>query len=193
MNTRPDEPQAPNSLSVQQPPVADNPLSFTPGPAIRELVSFPQAGNPHHIPADLEQAEMTGNDGDFEMSALTFRQKTALPAIALAPTLTQAARDSGVSESTLRRWLHNPAFRQQLDNYHQESARLARLQAQALLPRCISVLADAMDSSDITLRLRAARYAMSFALQLSEVQALKSSLEKLEEAIHATNSPRIPS
>ena len=50
-----------------------------------------------------------------------------------------------------------------------------------------------MDSSDIALRLRAARYAMSFALQLSEVQALKSSLEKLEEAIHATNSPRIPS
>ena len=188
MSTRSDQPQAPTALSAQNSPEDDATMSFTPGPAIRELVSFPSANNPPHNPSDLEQAEMTGNDGDFEMSALTFRQKTALPAIALSPTLTQAARDSGVSESTLRRWLHNPAFRRQLDNYHQESARLARQQAQALLPRCISVLADAMDSSDIALRLRAARYAMSFALQLSEVQTLKASLEKLEEAIHATNS-----
>ena len=54
------------------------PPSFTPGPAIRELVSSPHAGNPHHISSDLDQAEMTGNDGDYERSTLTFRQKDRL-------------------------------------------------------------------------------------------------------------------
>ena len=133
-------------------------------------------------------AEMSGNDREFAISTLTFRQEAALPAIALAPTLAQAAHDSGVGESTLRRWLQEPEFRQQVANFRHESADLARQQAQALLPRCLSVFADVMDGPDPSLRLRAARYAMSFALQLSEVQTLKASLQELEEAVRANNN-----
>ena len=107
--------------------------------------------------SNLERAEMTGNDREIEISTLTFRQQASLPAIAFAPTITQAARDSGVGESTLRRWLQVPDFRQQLDHFRQESADLARQQAQILLPRCLSVFAEAMDSPDLSLPLRAAR------------------------------------
>ncbi len=140
----------------------------------------------------LERAEMTGNDREIEISSLTFRQQASLAAIAFAPTITQAARDSGVGESTLRRWLQVPDFRHQLDHFRSESADLARQQAQILLPRCLSVFAEAMDSPDLALRLRAARYAMSFAIEFSEVQTLKASLQELEEAIRTTNDASPP-
>ena len=65
---------------------------------------------------------MSANDRKIEISELTFRQQAALPAIALA----QAARDTGVAERTLRRWLEDPSFRQELDRLRQESYDLAR-------------------------------------------------------------------
>ena len=145
-----------------------------------------------HESEDAGWAEMSGNDGDFAISTLSFRQQAALPAIALAPTLTQAACDSGIGESTLRRWLQAPGFQQHLANFRHESADLARQQAQALLPRCLSVFAEVMEAPDPSLRLRAARYATSFALQLAEVQELKVSLQALEQAVQARDDASPP-
>ena len=72
--------------------------------------------NPHrNPPCQAERAEMTGNDGKTKISVLTTRQQGALPVIAAAPTIAQAARDCRVSESTLRRWLREPAFAGELD------------------------------------------------------------------------------
>ena len=142
---------------------------------------LPESKDP--APNDPQWAEMSGNDADSPISTLTFRQQAALPAVAMAPTLSQAARDSGVGLSTLRRWLQEPEFRQQLANFRQESADLARQQAQAILPRCLSVFAEVMECPDPSLRLRAARYAMAFALQITEAHDLKSRLEQLEQSI----------
>ena len=139
-----------------------------------------------------EWAEMSGNDRDFQISTLTFRQQTALPTIAMASTIVQAARDSGVGESTLRRWLHEPEFRQELANFRRESAELARQQAQALLPRCLTVFAEVMESPDPSLRLRAARYAVAFATQLAEVQELKASLNQLEQSVQSYSDANPP-
>ena len=74
--------------------------------------------------AQTQRPEMTGNDREIKISELTFRQQAALPRIALAQA--QAARDAGVAESTLRRWLQDPSFRQELDRLRQESYDLAR-------------------------------------------------------------------
>ena len=172
---------------------------------IRNKRASPQSGKPRPAPIALAnptpvslvamnpgEAEMSGNGPEILIPTLTFRQQAALPAIALAPNITRAARDSGIGQSTLRRWLQGPHFRQQLAHFRQESADLARQQAQSLLPRCLSVFAEAMEGPDLSLRLRAARYAMSFALQLAEVQTLKSSLQELEEAIQATSDASPP-
>ena len=74
----------------------------------------------------MQRPEMTGNDREIEISELTFRQQVALSRIALARSLAQAARDTGVAERTLRRWLEDPSFRQELDRLRQESYDLAR-------------------------------------------------------------------
>ena len=49
----------------------------------------------------IHQPEMTGNGREIEISELSFRQQSALPRIALAQSLAQAARDTGVAERTL--------------------------------------------------------------------------------------------
>ncbi len=49
----------------------------------------------------IQRPEMAANGREIEISELTFRQQAALPRIALAQSLTQAARDTGVAERTL--------------------------------------------------------------------------------------------
>ena len=49
----------------------------------------------------IQRPEMTGNGREIKISELTFRQQSTLPAIALAQSLAQVARDTGVAERTL--------------------------------------------------------------------------------------------
>ena len=117
-----------------------------------------------------------------------FRQQAALP-IALARSLAQAARDTGVAERTLRRWLEDPSFRQELDRLRQESYDLARQQAQAAMPMCLSILADAaLESPDPALRVRAARYLLSYGVKFVEADNLRERLNAVEDAFHSAKT-----
>ena len=136
-----------------------------------------------------QRPEMADNGREIEFSELTFRQQAALPTIALARSLAQAAKDTGVAERTLRRWLEDPSFRQELDRLRQESYDLARQQAQAAMPMCLSILADAaLESPDPALRLRAARYLLSYGLKFLEVDNLKERLNAVEDAFHSAKT-----
>ena len=147
-----------------------------------------RASNPRHNPPALsqpkgERAEMTGNDGEKKISILTNRQQGALPVIAAAPTLAQAARDCRVSESTLRRWLRDPAFAEELDLLRQEYADQVSQQCLGLLLRGMSVLAESMEDPDRNLRLRATRYAMTFAVHLHESMKLNADIREMRDSL----------
>lgn len=92
-----------------------------------------------------------------DLSALSFRQRAALPAIAAAPFLSQAARTAGIDENTLRRWLREPLFSDRLAAFRQQSVIIARDELKALARRGMSVFADAMEDPDPAIRIRAAR------------------------------------
>ncbi len=126
---------------------------------------------------------MSENEQEIEKSELTFRQQSALPIVASSPSITQAASDSGIGESTLRRWLEDATFRDELARLRQQSVNLARQEIQGLMLRSISVIAGAMTDPDPAIRLRAARYALSFAAQISEAENLRSEIRSLEEAL----------
>ena len=145
---------------------------------------------PHDPPSVLlELAEMNGNEREIDLSALSPRQQAALPIVAGSPTIVQAARAAGIGESTLRRWLTDPAFSNCLAELRRQSANLARQKLLELTPLCVSVLADAMQNPDPAIRLRAANYALSFNLRAAELENLRSDLDSLETAIGLHQQP----
>ena len=71
--------------------------------------------DPGSQPLSIAKRSPLSETGEaIDLSALTFRQQAALPIIACSPTIARAARASGVGESTLRRWLADPAFGDQV-------------------------------------------------------------------------------
>ena len=147
------------------------------------------------IPADLTQTlpavvEMTGNDGEIDFSSLSFRQQAALPVLACSLSVAQAARDSGISESTLRRWLADPHFSSLLADLRRQSFLVARQQLLALMPLCATVLAQAMQDPDPAIRLRATNYALSFNSRTVELEQIRSDLENLEASLEIKDQVR---
>ena len=135
--------------------------------------------------AEPECPEMSGKSENFD---LTQRQQAVLPVMAAAPSLAEAARMSGFNERTLRRWLDDDDFRAELTRLREESAGLARCELQGLMLRGVSVLSEAMDDPDKALRLRAARYALSFAVRIGETEKLRKDLQDLEDALSLRNA-----
>ena len=139
------------------------------------------APNPANEP---ECPQMSADVRRSENLQLAHRQQAVLPVMAAAPSLAEAARVSGFSERTLRRWLEDDNFRDELTRLRQESANLARQELQGLMLRSVSVLAEAMDDPDAAVRLRAARYALSFAIQVCEAEKLRADIQALEDALY---------
>ena len=139
-----------------------------------------------------KREEMGENERGSKTSSLSRRQQSALPVIATTPTLAQAARSSGIGESTLYRWLEDPLFREELIRLRQEAADLAKRELQGVMLRSVSVISDALEDPDIAIRLRAARYGMSFAVQISEVEKLRADLQAVEDSLPQSASPRSP-
>ena len=80
-------------------------------------------------------------------SSLSLRQQTALPVIAASRTLTQAANDANINRTTLRRWMEDDKFREELVRLREEAAELARSELQELMLHSVGVLADAMENA----------------------------------------------
>ena len=128
--------------------------------------------------------EMSANVPKIENSDLTFRQQSALPVVAVSRTLAQAARDSGIAEKTLRRWLQEAPFRDELDRLRKESYRMARNQLQASLPHCIAMLADiAAESDDPAIRLRAIRTLLTYGVKFGDFDKLADDLHDLRATL----------
>ena len=148
----------------------------------------PGSPSPGKPDTDPKCPEMSGNVRRIENFNLSHRQQAVLPVMASAPSLAQAARISGFSERTLRRWLDDDDFRGELTRLRQESAELARLELQGLMLRSVSVLSQAMDDPDKAISLRAARYAMSFAVRVCETGKLRKDIQDLEDALALSNA-----
>ena len=102
--------------------------------------SSPEPSNPPPPAADaLKWNGMVQNGTEIENSALSSRRQQALPIIAAAPTLPQAARSSGIGQGTPYRWLQDNRFRHELTRLRQEAADLARYELRGLMLRCLDM------------------------------------------------------
>ena len=164
----------------------------SPAKTIADAPKTPPAASvqPHGpAPAVPALAEMSGNEREIDFSALSPKQQAALPIVASFPTIVQAARAANVGESTLRRWLTDPAFSRCLAELRRQSANITRQKLLALTPLCISVLADAMQDPDPAIRLRAVNCTLSFNLRATELENLRSDLNTLETAVNNRQQP----
>ena len=113
---------------------------------------------PDHEPPGITEGDESGQNGtNLQLSHLSSRQVHALPILAAAPNMRQAAREAGISERTLYRWLRNEYFRTELKRLTAEDAELIRREIQGLTLRSLRTLTELMEDPDPIVRLRAAR------------------------------------
>ena len=134
-----------------------------------------------------ERQDLSGNDRKTGISSLTPRQQAVLPVLAISPSIAQAARDTGVSERTLYRWLDDTEFQEQLSRFHQAAYELARKQLQALMPHALSIIArEATENPAPSIRIRAARYTMDYAVKFCGLDQLADDLSDLRTLIRGS-------
>ena len=144
----------------------------------------PESSDPLILGPSQDHPAPTEGEGDqINLSALTFRQQAALPVIAAAPSLSRAARAAGIDEKTLRRWLREPLFADRLAAFRQQSAIIAREELNSLARQGMAVFAEAMSDPNPAIRVRAARYALSYTVQFAELQNLGASLEEMKQLL----------
>lgn len=151
----------------------------------------PVPGNsiiPWQCPDDLSslspsQEAAEGPGWETAFSSLSFRQQAALPIIAGSLSLSEAARNSGIGQSTLRRWLNDPEFCQQLDLLRRDASLFAIRKLQAMVPRSISVIVELLGDADPAIRLRAARCVMDYFAQMSKEHDLRADIQELKDAL----------
>ena len=135
-------------------------------------------------PLDPDSLALTEQEGTKEnetqprRSQLSSRQILALPVLAVAPSVRQAAEETGVGESTLHRWLRDERFQSEFRRLTAEAAELTRQELRKLTLRSVEVLTDLMEHPDPTVRLRAAHYTTSLGVQAINLDNLRKDTQE---------------
>ena len=122
---------------------------------------------------------MAAND-----DVLTPRQRKAITALCAAKSITSAAKDAGVSESQLHRWLRQEDFRRELDTAQAQLIDGLSRQLATLAGGAMVALADGLQRSEPTMvRLKAADSILKHLLSIRELATLEARLTELESAV----------
>ena len=132
------------------------------------------------------QWDTLGHDETQKGTAcLTPRQLVALPIIANAPNLRQAARDANIARSTLYRWLDTPAFRDELEHLGSQVAALARANYKIGTLRSFHTLDDLMEHPNPWVRHSASRTMSNIGFRITEGDELRQQMRDLENLFAA--------
>ena len=113
---------------------------------------------------------------------LTQKQRHALPSIAAAPSLTDAARLAGIERRTIYRWLEQEPFRLELTRLRNATASIATGELQAALLHSISIMVDLTRSNNETIRFRASRLLINLGLRFGDLQQIAADVQALRDA-----------
>ena len=114
--------------------------------------------------------------------SLTPRQTAALPYIAAEPNLVRGAQAAQVGRRTLMRWMHDPAFRAELERIRENIADLAYTELEGLTLKSVMRLDELLDDPDPNVRHRALKTALSLSLNVRDQRDLRHQLEAVENA-----------
>jgi hypothetical protein len=136
---------------------------------------------------------MAENGRQIEADSLTPKQQKALQALLENPTTRAAAKAAGVGETTIFRWLAEPAFNRcyrEARNHLLENTLTA---LQAASTDAVQTLRDVMRDTQamVTARVSAARAILEFALKAKELLETEARLSALEQQVAAQTKENI--
>ncbi|GAA2348810.1 hypothetical protein GCM10009854_27860 [Saccharopolyspora halophila] len=111
---------------------------------------------------------------------MTAKRPAAVVALASGATTEQAAHQAGVSGRTVRRWLDDPAFAEEVRDTRTEILSTAVGQLAAGATEAVSALRAALVDDDGRNRVQAARVLLESCLSLRESLDLEQRLASLE-------------
>ena len=125
--------------------------------------------------------------------SLTPRQRSALPVIVASISLADASRHARDSLSTLKRWMKQPEFVDELNRLNDAALDIANRQLQALMLRAVANLNAAMDHSNPNVRLSATRMTLQYGTKLTQLNdtRLQARLSALDTETPDTRAPDI--
>ena len=87
---------------------------------------------------------------------LSHKQLSALSHIALSGSISEGARQAGVSRSSIYRWLNDPTIRRELDTLREEIADIARTKLHHMTLEALQVIESSLHDESQRARFRAA-------------------------------------
>jgi hypothetical protein len=113
---------------------------------------------------------------------LNRKMETAIVALLNQPTITLAAEDAGISETTLWRWLQREDFAKTYREARKQAVNQAIAHIQRISGEAVNTLREVMnDGKKETARVTAARAILELTLKAYEIEDLEERLEALEE------------
>lgn len=119
---------------------------------------------------------------------LTPRQMLTIPYIVSAPSMRQAARDARIGRATLTRWMHDSAFRAEVEQARRRVADLAFAEINGLALKGAIALADLLDDPDPRVRNAAIRTALQNSLKLKEMAEVRDRMDVMDYAFSMLKS-----
>ncbi len=124
------------------------------------------------------------NDDDQDGPSLTQSQELALPALLTCPTVKAAARQCGVHERTIRRWLHDDEhFQKTLRQFRNEALSQASTHLQQGATHAVGAMYELIGSDGLieTGRANLIRTALDFAFRSGAYGDLADRIADLEK------------
>jgi len=113
---------------------------------------------------------------------LNRKMETAIVALLNQPTITLAAEDAGISETTLWRWLQREDFTKAYREARKQAVNQAIAHIQRISGEAVNTLREVMnDGKKETARVTAARAILELTLKAYEIEDLEERIEALEE------------
>ena len=123
----------------------------------------------------------TGNNQKAPESQLSPKQRKALEALLVAPTITAAAEQAGCTERSIRNWLHDEGFKATFLEARRAIMDAAILDLQRAYSQAAKVLISLLSDENPHVQLRAADLIMSRADKWIETEDLEARISALEQ------------
>jgi molybdenum-dependent DNA-binding transcriptional regulator ModE len=116
------------------------------------------------------------------MAVLTAGQLRTIEKIATTTSLSAAAREAKVAQSTIWKWMKEPAFREALADVYRQRFDAITLQAAELSRKALATLEAVLDSPTAApgVKVQAANAVLAFAHRSYEIVGVTERLDRLE-------------